>query len=166
MRKKITYERVVRVKLIGPEKRTALLEMSLTPSSFSTKWSFDKMPIDWVREDRTVTNLAQSVLPVMSHLDREAYGIIKYCIAMSEVWQIFFRPALPLSQQVHGIYFLVCLRVFFRKQSNNTVPLLQWSLVGPWKPSQHNFGVLHCSMTLLTLDDTQFFDPKVIQNVT
>lgn len=87
--------------------------------------------------------------------DREAYIVLH-----------IFRPALPLSQQVHGIYFLVCLRVLFRKQSNNMVPLLQWSLVGPWKPSQHNFGVLHCSMTSLKLDDTQFFDPKVIQNVT
>jgi len=94
------------------------------------------------------------------------YCIALRCIALSKVWQIIFHSALPLSQQVHSIYFLACLRVFFRKQSNNTVPLLQWSLVGPWKPSQHNFGVLHCSMTSLMLDDTQFFDPKVIQNET
>lgn len=47
-----------------------------------------------------------------------------------------------------------------------TLPSLQWSPVCQWKPSQHSFGVLRCSMIWLKSDDKRFSDPGIIQNKT
>lgn len=47
-----------------------------------------------------------------------------------------------------------------------TLPSLQWGPVCQWKPSQHSFGVLRCSMIWLKSDDTRFSDPGINKNKT
>ena len=53
--------------------------------------------------------------------------------------------------------------ILFAGYDGYKLPLLQWSPACQWKPNQHSFAVLRCSMILPKSDDTRFSDPGIIQ---